>query len=236
MMTSVLRFLGVFPVPLAICSVALVGFGSVDGHAAVSSCAGTLLQLKVRESARTSVDRFRFSLQVQAESTSSAKALQILNQQLDQVRRQLGPLTIGRLTIPAPRIYSFGVASNKPRQQAASTSVSGEVQPVNYDALIQTAGRIKGVKLQGMSSIAGINSAAKIQEILLKKALGKGLRQAKITSDALGLRDVRLLRIDQREEFSSRPVAYASAQRRFSPDEAPKPESTVDLSLEYCLK
>ena len=67
-------------------------------------------------------------------------------------------------------------------------------------------------------------------------ALAEGQRQAKTTADALGLRRVQLLRIDQRGGGPIRPMPYAMAARKgFNPDEARQPESSVSLDLDYCL-
>ena len=60
--------------------------------------------------------------------------------------------------------------------------------------------------------------------------------QAEATADALGLSRVKLLRIDQRGGGSIRPVPYAMAARNsFRPGEAPPPQSTLRLALDYCL-
>jgi uncharacterized protein YggE len=114
--------------------------------------------------------------------------------------------------------------------------MSGEVSKANYNALIQAAGRLPGVTLRGFTAEAASGSAAQLQKRLLREALAEGQRQAKTTADALGLRRVQLLRIDQRGGGPIRPMPYAmSARKGFNPDEARQPESSVSLDLDYCL-
>ena len=69
---------------------------------------------------------------------------------------------------------------------------------MTYDALIQAAGRLPGVRLQGMTSLASSNSRASLADQLLKQALETGRRRAQTTARVLGLREVELLLIDQR--------------------------------------
>jgi uncharacterized protein YggE len=113
--------------------------------------------------------------------------------------------------------------------------VSGQVSKANYDALIQAAGRLPGVNLQGFTAQAADASETKLQTRLLREALAEGKRQADATAEALGLRRVQLLRIDQRSG-GIRPVPYGMAvARSFNPDEAPAPQRSVSLALDYCL-
>jgi len=217
-------------------SMAMLSAGSAGAHGQEASCDGTLLQLNVSERGTTHPQRFRYSLQLQAEAESTAAALQALNQQLINVRDQLRPLSIGDLTIAAPRTYAIGGSDDQPLLQRAVTRVLGEVSPSNYDALIQTAGRLPGVQLQGMTSLAAVASEQKLEADLLRRALAKGSHQADNAVEALGLRRVRLLRIDQRSGGQIRSQRYAAAAPgRFDPGEAPKPEQRLDLSLDYCL-
>ena len=114
--------------------------------------------------------------------------------------------------------------------------MSGQVSKANYDALIQTAGRLAGVSLRGFTAQAAGGSEADLQTALLRQALASGRRQADTTAQALGLSRVRLLRIDQRGGGGPRPMPYARmAAASFNPDEAPPPERFVSLSLDYCL-
>ena len=79
----------------------------------------------------------------------------------------------------------------------------------NYDALIQAAARLPGVRLQGMTSLASSDSRTSLADQLLKQALEPGQRRAQATVRALGLRKVELLLIDQRGS-SYRPMAMAA--------------------------
>jgi uncharacterized protein YggE len=98
------------------------------------------------------------------------------------------------------------------------------------------AGRLPGLTLRGFTAEAASGSAAQLQTRLLREALAEGQRQAQSTADALGLRRVQLLRIDQRGGGPIRPMPYAMAARNgFNPDEAREPESSVSLALDYCL-
>ena len=196
-----------------------------------SRCSGTLLQLQVQSQGSSGFDRFRFNLGLEAEASSNAEALQLLNQRLNQLRTVVTPLATGPLTVPAPS--SSGYGSSRLRYRA-STSVSGVVSKANYDPLIQAAGRQPGVSLQGFTALPASASEAQLQSTLLREALADGRRQAEATASALGLKTVRLLRIDQRSGGGFRPMPMLAA-RNFNPDEAPAPERSVSLGLDYCL-
>lgn len=209
-----------------------------DGASLVAGrCGGTLLQLQVEQSGSASFDRFRFDLGLDADADSKGAAMTLLNQRLAALRLVLQPLVRGELTIPAPSTYrSGGGPGAGPVREHASTAVSGVVTKANYDALIQSAGRLPGVTLRGFSSLASPDSATSLQASLLRQALADGRRQADLTARALGLGRVQLLRIDQRAGGAIRPMPYAmAAARSFNPDEAPAPERSVSLALDYCL-
>ena len=144
---------------------------------------------------------------------------------------------MGRLTIPAPRSNAVGGGTSGPRLERASTTITGEVSRENYDAVIQAAGRLPGVRLQGMTSLASSSSSASLADRLLKQALETGQRRAEATARALGLRKVELLLIDQRGS-THRPMATAvrMGEASFRPGEAPKPSQKLTLKLDYCLR
>lgn len=199
-------------------------------------CNGTVLQLQVQQQGSAASDRFSFNLGLEAEAPTKTAALDQLNARLAAVRRAVTPLASGKLTIPAPSTYRSGGGSSGPVREQASTSVSGVVSKANYDALIQAAGRLPGVSLRGFTAEAAGGSEAQLRAKLLRAALADGQRQAQTIADALGLRRVQLLRIDQRGGAPIRPMPYAMAARSsFNPDEARPPESTVSLALDYCL-
>ena len=199
-------------------------------------CGGTLYQLQVSQSGTTAFDRFRFNLGLSAEAATKADAMQQLNVRLERLRSALTPLVSGRLTVPAPTTYAIGGGNAGPRRERANTSVSGEVSKANYDALIQAAGKLPGVNLNGFTSLAESGSAENLQAQLMRQALVDGKRQAQATADALGLRRVQLLRINQRGGYAPRPMAYNRAlSASFNPDEAPAPRNSVSLALDYCL-
>jgi uncharacterized protein YggE len=200
-------------------------------------CQGTLLQIQVNERGTSRSDRFRFSLGLDAENASKDAAMTALNDRLAKARRVIQPLAMGRLTIPAPRSYAVGGGASGPRLERASTNITGEVSRDNYDALIQAAGRLPGVRLQGMTSLASSDSRASLADQLLKQALETGRRRAEATARALGLRKVELLLIDQRGS-TYRPMAMAArmGEASFRPSEAPKPSESLTLKLDYCLR
>ena len=218
-------------------AVGVMGVSAAPLQAAERTCQGTLLQIKVHQTGTTRSERFRFSLGLEAEASTKAQAMALLNERLDQARRQVKPLALGRLTIPAPRSYAYGGGQAGPRREKASTSISGEVNRSNYDAMIQLAGRLLGVRLQGMTSLASGEGQATLQSQLLKQALEEGTRQAETMASALGLRRVELLRIDQRGA-GYRPMALASVNRAqsFNPGEAPRPSQSIGFDLDYCLQ
>ena len=217
-----------------------VAFGTASPVlASVQVCQGTLLQIQVQQSGSTTSDRFRFSLGVQAESPSKKEATVLLNQRLGRVRQELQPFVLGALNIPAPRSYSYGGGgSSTPRLERAATRVEGEVSRGDYNALIQLAGRLPGVRLQAMTSMASSRDGLALNDQLLKKGLREGRRRANVAASALGLGRVDLLRIHQ-GSGGVRPVAYAEARTSnpsFRPEEAPKPTRSITLGLDYCLR
>jgi len=214
--------------PLAMVQPAQAGAGD--------RCGGTLYQLQVSQSGMTAFDRFRFNLGLSAEAATKADAMQQINVRLERLRSALTPLVSGRLTVPAPTTYAIGGGNAGPRRERANTSVSGEVSKANYDALIQAAGKLPGVNLNGFTSLAASGSAESLQAQLMRQALADGKRQAQATADALGLRRVQLLRINHRGGYAPRPMAYNRAlSTSFNPDEAPAPRNSVSLALDYCL-
>ena len=206
-------------------------------RAAERVCNGTLLQIQVNERGTSRSDRFRFSLGLDAEHASKDAAMSALNARLAEARQVIQPLAIGRLTIPAPRSYSIGRGTSGPRLERASTTITGEVSRDNYNALIQAAGRLPGVRLRGMTSLASSDSRASLADQLLKQALETGRRRAQATARALGLRKVELLLIDQRGS-TQRPMQMAARKEStgFRPGEAPKPSQSLTLKLDYCLR
>ena len=144
---------------------------------------------------------------------------------------------MGRLTIPPPRSRAIGLGASGPRLERLSTTITGEVSRDNYDALIQAAGRLPGVRLRGMTSLASSDSRASLADQLLKQALETGRRRAQATARALGLRKVELLLIDQRGS-TQRPMQMAARKEStdFRPGDAPKPSQSLTLKLDYCLR
>ena len=230
---SGVTLLPVATLPLA----ALAADGRPDGR--LGSCGGTLLQLQVEQRGTASFDRFRFDLGLQAEGASQNEAMDRLNQRLAALRLAITPLVRGDLTIPAPSTYRTGGGTGSgatPIVEHAGTSVTGVVSKASYDTLIQTAARLPGVALRTFSAEAAAGSEIELQSTLLRQALAEGRRQARVTASALGLAQLKLLRIDQRAGGPIRPLPYAmAAARSFNPDEAPAPERTVSLALDYCL-
>ncbi|WP_255446256.1 SIMPL domain-containing protein [Synechococcus sp. RS9902] len=182
-------------------------------------------------------DHFRFSLGLDAEHASKDAEMSALNARLAKVRQVIQPLVMGRLKIPAPRSYAVGGGTSGPRLERARTTIIGEVSRDDYDALIQAAGRLPGVRLQGMTSLASSESRASLADQLLKQALETGQRLAQATARALGLRKVELLLIDQRGSIH-RPMQMAArmGEAGFRPGEAPKPRQSLTLKLNYCLR
>ena len=119
----------------------------------------------------------------------------------------------------------------------ASTTITGEVSRENYAALIQAAGRLPWVRLQGMTSLASSEGRASMADQLLKQALETGRRRAQATARALGLSKVELLLIDQRgSTHRPMPMVARMGEASFRPGEAPKPSQHLNLKLNYCLR
>ena len=220
-------------------AVVIVGllFGAVTPmHAQDVRCNGTLLELAVVEEGTSATDRFQFALRLEAQATSKKDALNELNRRLGTVRREISGLAIGGLIVSAPRTYTVGGTTASPQRHQATSNISGEVSRSNYDPLIQQAGRLPGVSLQGMTSLSSTDGARSLQQQLLERALATGRRQAESTQQLLGLRQLRLIRIDQRRGGAPlRTSALSRSKQSFDPSEAPKPRQSIRLNLDYCL-
>ena len=205
-------------------------------HAQDVRCDGTLLELAVIEEGTSATDRFQFALRLEAQATSKKDALSELNRRLGTVRRKISGLAIGGLIVSGPRTYTVGGTTASPQRHQATSNISGEVSRSNYDPLIQQAGRLPGVSLQGMTSLSSTDGARSLQQQLLERALATGRRQAESTQQLLGLRQLRLIRIDQRRGGAPlRTSALSRSKQSFDPSEAPKPRQSIRLDLDYCL-
>ena len=138
-------------------------------------------------------------MRLEAEASSTAAALEQLNDRLARVRTDFMPLVQGDLEVCAPSTFHISRLES-PDRYRASTTIRGAVSRVNYDTLIQRAGRLPGVRLQGMTSLASAQGQKELEDRLLKRALARGQSQAVSTASALGLSQVKLLRIDQRSQ------------------------------------
>ena len=86
-----------------------------------------------------------------------------------RLRQELEPLADGRLVIPAPTTYAM--AGSQPSSgYRAATTITGTVGRSNYDTLIQRAGPLPGVRLQGMTSLPSAEGQDRLQDQLLEKA------------------------------------------------------------------
>ena len=140
---------------------------------------------------------------------------------------------MGGLDVSAPSTFPINRSQSSDRYRA-STTIRGSVSRSNYDTVIQRAGRLPGVRLQGMTSLASAQGQTDLEERLLKRALDRGQSQAASPASALGLSQVKLLRIDQRSHPAPRELAMAAtAAPRFRPGEAPLPTRTLMLTLDY---
>lgn len=158
-------------------SIALLGFqvafwSAVPALASAQVCSATLLEIQVLERVTTSSDRFRFSLRLQAVAPTKSAAMALLNQRLGRSRQESRPFVLDALTLPAPRSYSYGSGnSSSPKLERAMTLIGGEVSRNNYDALIQLAGRLLGVRLQDMTAIIFSSSGVALDESVAETGL-----------------------------------------------------------------
>ena len=145
-------------------------------------------------------------------------------------------LASGGLIVTTPRTYTLGSTTASPQRHQATSRITGEVSRSNYDPLIQQAGRLPGVSLQGMTSMSSIDGARSLQQQLFERALATGGRQARSTQQLLGLSKLRLIRIDRRSGGGLlRTSALSRSEKSFDPSEAPKPRQSIRLNLDYCL-
>lgn len=203
-------------------------------RAEAAVCSGTRLQLAIQEQGNSPVDRFRFSLAVSGEGVDEETALKQLNTRLDRLRRELNPLVLGRLVVPAPHTHRRGRSSEQ--RFMANTGVSGEVSRVNYNRLIQAVGAMPGVRQQGMRSVADPEADLRLQQRLLAAALKRGEAEARATARVIGASQVTLQSIRRDSDLSRpRPMRMEARSQGFDPEEAPEPQTTLRLNLDYCL-
>ena len=201
-------------------------------------CSGTILQLAVMEKGKSSIERFRFSLAVSGEGSSEAAALDQLNQRLKLLRQRLSPLVEGRLTVPPPTSHRLRGTDEQSRGFASNTGVSGALGRARYNTFLQTVGRLPGVRMQGMTSLANAAEEHKLHQRLMAASLRRGQEEAAATAKTIGASSVRLLRIERNDGVRGpRPVPLAARNSAsgFDPFEAPQPDTVVRMQLKYCL-
>ena len=190
-------------------------------------CAGTVLQLSINETGPLSIDRFRFHLLLNGEGDREQAAMDQLNQRLSTLRLQLNPLVSGTLTVSSPTTS----------RQSSRVRVSGEMKRGNYNTLIQSVGRLPGVRLVGMQSIPDQDDSETLKQSLMQAGLRRGKQEAERTAKAIGAARVKPIRINRTSIGGiPRPMLKSvSEDAPFRPDEAPDPEIAVRMQLDYCL-
>ena len=207
---------------------------ATTAEAASAACDGTQLELSVREQEASPAVRFRFSLAVRGEGRSEKAAMQQLNHRLGRLRRELGPLLQGKLTVSAPTNSTRG--SGLEKRFVARAAVSADVTPANFNPFIQTVGVMPGVRQQGVQSMADEAAAQKLQQNLMAKALLRGTSEAQATAEVIGLTQVRIISIQRGDSIQGpRPMLMKSSAEGFDPQQAPSPRTSVGLRLVYCL-
>ena len=111
-------------------------------------CNGTLLQVQVNERGTSHSDRFSFLLGLDAEDLSKDAALSALNARLVEALRPFSRSPWVSSPSLHPLSYAIGGGAAGSRLARASSTITGEVSRDDYDALIQAAGRLPGVRLQ----------------------------------------------------------------------------------------
>ena len=216
---------------LAALGTAMAATAVVPRTAAVKAqeppCAGTVLQLSINETGPLSIDRFRFHLLLNGEGDREEAAMDQLNQRLSTLRLQLNPLVSGTLTVSSPTTS----------RQSSRVRVSGEMKRGNYNTLIQSVGRLPGVRLVGMQSIPDQDDSETLKQSLMQAGLRRGKQEAERTAKAIGAARVKLIRINRTSIGGiPRPMLKSvSEDAPFRPDEAPDPEIAVRMQLDYCL-
>ena len=200
-------------------------------------CSGTVLQLSISETGTIAIARFRFHLVVNGEGDREAAAMDQLNQRLSTLRLRLNPLVSGTLTIPAPSTNRQASRDDKASRYLSSVRVSGEVDRANYNTLIQSVSRLPGVRLAGMQSLSDQGDTETLRQSLMQAGLRRGKEEAESTARAIGAGRVKLIRINRNNIGRIlRPILKSvSADPPFRPDEAPEPEISVRMQLDYCL-
>ena len=160
-----------------------------------------------------------------------------LDARLAEARQAIQPLTLGQLTIAAPRSYSVVGCAAGLRLERASTTITGKVSRDDLDPLTLAACRLPGVRLQGTTSLASSDRRASLADQLLKQDLETGRRRAQSTARALGLSKVESFLIDQQgSTHLPMPMVARMGEASFRPGEAPKPSQTLTLKLNFCLR
>ena len=156
-------------------------------------CAGTVLQLSINETGPLSIDRFCFHLLLNGEGDREEAAMDQLNQILSTLRLQLNPLVSGTLTVSSPTTS----------RQSSRVRVSGEMKRGNYNTLIQSVGRLPGVRLVGMQSIPDQDDSETLKQSLMQAGLRRGKQEAERTAKAIGAARVKPIRINRTSPASA---------------------------------
>ena len=129
------------------------------------------------------------------------------------------------------------VSSPTTSRQSSRVRVSGEMKRGNYNTLIQSVGRLPGVRLVGMQSIPDQDDSETLKQSLMQAGLRRGKQEAERTAKAIGAARVKLIRINRTSIGGiPRPMLKSvSEDAPFRPDEAPDPEIAVRMQLDYCL-
>ncbi|WP_186484691.1 SIMPL domain-containing protein [Synechococcus sp. A15-127] len=200
-------------------------------------CAGTVLQLSINETGTLSIDRFRFHLLLNGEGDREEAAMDQLNQRLSTLRLQLNPLVSGTLTVPSPTTSRQSSRGDDKGRFVSIVRMSGEMKKWNYNTLIQSVGRLPGVRLVGMQSIPDQDDSETLKQSLMQAGLRRGKQEAERTAKSIGAARVKLIRINRNSIGGiPRPMLKSvSEDAPFRPDEAPDPEIAVRMQLDYCL-
>lgn len=203
------------------------------------ACDGTLVEARGNAELKRSTDRLRVSLSLEAEAPTADGALAELQQRLAAVRSGLQSLGVQELEVTSPSTWQRPADRRRPAAVQASLSVSGQLAPARFQALIRQVGALPGVRLAPVATQADKAGDRAAQRQLLRAAYQDALGQAREIAAAIGLAQLRPLEVQLDGGYRPMPMlarAADAAPPPFDPAELPTPTDRLGLTVRFCAR
>jgi hypothetical protein len=202
-------------------------------------CEGTLLEARGSAEQERAIARLRFSLSLEAEQRTSARALALLQERLASVRAALQGLGVKEFQATSPSTWGRPAEGGQPPSFQASLQVSGLLAPTNLQALVRQVGSLPGVRLAPVSGEADPARSADGRRALLAAAYRQAWERASDVAAALGLSRLQPLEVqveDDRAPVPMRAMAPKADVAPFDPAELPPPKDGASMLVRFCAR